>query len=187
MKNIIIGGSCRAGKTLLAKEIMREFDCFSYFSTDHIRTALMFAFPDKNFDREYVGEYRRFVYKFYECNLHYNKLGLYMILEGNHFSIEEFLQFYNNENTIAIFVGKPQLSEDEYFREIRENEKKFGSWTSKHSDKELKTFVQSYHKKNLEEIAKVKRLNLQNIFYLDTSFDQMKTISDFVKNLKTII
>lgn len=184
MKNIIIGGSCRAGKSLLAKHIMHNFDCFSYFSTDHIRTALMFCQPNKNFDKEDFEEYRKFVYKLYECNLRYNKIGMFMIWEGNHFSIDEFLKLYNDGNTIAVFVGKPQLNESELFNEIRENEKTFGSWTSKHTDDELKNFVLSYHKKNIEEREKVKQLNLPNIFYLDTSVNQMEQITKFVKFLK---
>ena len=138
MKNIIIGGSCRTGKSLLAKKLMKEFPCFSYFNTDHIRTSLMHCYPEKNFDKENFSEYRKFVHKLYCCNFRYNDIGIFMIVEGGHFTIEEFLQLYDNENTMAIFVGKPQLCEKEYFKQIRENEKLFGSWTCKHSDEELK-------------------------------------------------
>lgn len=186
MKNIIIGGSCRAGKSMLAKRLLQEYPNLNYFSTDHIRTALIYAQPYKNFDHEDFQEYRKFVYKLFERNKRYNDINLYLMFEGGHFSIDEFLSLYYDEDTIGIFVGKPNLSEKEYFDEIRAHEGEH-AWTKRHSDDKLRSFVKSYHKKNLEEFQQIKDLNLKNLFYLDTSYNQIETIENFVKDLKKIL
>ena len=186
MKNIIIGGSCRAGKSMLAKRLLKEYPSLNYIATDHIRTALIYAQPYKNFDNEDFDEYRKFVYKLFERNKQYNKIGMFLMFEGGHFSIDEFLSLYTSEDTIGIFVGKPNLSEQEYFDEIRAHEGEH-NWTKRHSDEKLKEFVKSYHKKNLEEAEQVKKLNLDNLFYLDTSFNQLEKIDAFIEAIKPIL
>ena len=187
MKHLIIGGSCRAGKSLLAKEILKYHPEFNYISTDDIRGALLYAYPEKNFDHENFGEFRKVVYKLYERNKQYSKIGKYMLMDGNQFSIDEYLNLYNDGDTVAVFVGKPQLSAEQYFNEVRENEKMFGGWTSRHSDEKLMKFIKEYHQKNLEECARVNELNLSNLFYLDTSFNQIEQIKDFAGKLETIL
>lgn len=180
MKNIIIGGSCRAGKTLLAKELMHHLKSVSFYGTDHIRSALMKAYPDKNFDKANRPEYRTVVYNIFQSNKSYNKIGLYVIFEGNHFSIDEYLEKYKDEETIAVFVGKPKLSEEEYFEHIRAYDRKHHTWTTNESDEDLRSWVRDYHKKNLEEERRCKELG---IYYLDTSYNQMEVIKEFAQEL----
>ena len=122
----------------------------------------------------------------YQMLAQYNKIGMFLMFEGGHFSIDEFLSLYTSEDTIGIFVGKPNLSEQEYFDEIRAHEGEH-NWTKRHSDEKLKEFVKSYHKKNLEEAEQVKKLNLDNLFYLDTSFNQLEKIDAFIEVIKPIL
>lgn len=180
MKNIIIGGSCRSGKSLLAKELTRNLKGVSYYGTDHIRSSLMKAYPDKNFDKENWDEYRTVVYNLFKSNKKYNNIGLYVIFEGGHFSIDEYLEKYKDEDTIAVFVGKPQLSVEEYYNGIRAYDTKHHTWTTDHTDEDLKKWVADYHKKNLEEARRCKELG---IYYLDTSYNQMETIKTFALEL----
>lgn len=180
MKNIIIGGSCRAGKSLLAKELMHHLKGVSFYGTDHIRHALMMAYPDKNFDKDNWNEYRTVVFNLFKSNKKYNSIGLYVIFEGNHFSIDEYLEKYKEEDTIAVFVGKPRLNEQEYFDNIRCYDKVHHTWTTNHSDEDVKKWVAGYHKKNIEEEKRCKELG---IYYLDTSYNQMEVIKEFAKNL----
>lgn len=187
MKNLIIAGSCRAGKSLLAKEMAKKIKGLSYYNTDHIRTGLKAAWPDKNFDKEYYDKYRTVVYNLYKWFTAYNKLGLYILMEGNHFSLEEFLKLYDDGSTIIVLVGRPQLSWKEYYKLIRENEKKFGGWTKKHSDEEVMGFAKRYLEKSIKQENQVKELKRKDVLYLDTSFNQMEKIKKFAVKLDKLL
>ncbi len=187
MKNLIIAGSCRAGKSLLAKEMSKRISTFSYYNTDHIRSALMKAWPESDFDKQDHEKYRIVVKKLYDCFMKYNEIGLYILLEGNHFSLNEFLTLYDDKSTIIVFVGKPQLNESQYFTLVRENEKKYGGWTKHHTDNEVKSFVKEYLQKSREQQVEVEKLNRKDILYLDTSYNQTETIHKFATKLEQLL
>jgi len=95
---------------------------------------------------------------YYFCNvykgcLEFNKRYLddgntYFIIEGTNFSVEEVLRNYNDGSCLVIFVGKPRLTGEEYFLDMRSREKEFSSWTQKRPDKILRVWATGYAEKS---------------------------------------
>ena len=188
MKNIIIAGTCRAGKTLLTQAIKRREPKYNVLSGDLIRKALY-----DTFTKDYVAGKHNYLWDFFVnlSNLYGGvkaKFPQYdeqpFIFESTDFVHEAILQAYN-ENTIIIFIGKPNLTGQQWASEIRESEKKFKSWTARHSDEELLEKCNQWVKQAQEDVEFCKK---HGFLYCDTSFNQMDTLEKFADELtKTLI
>ena len=175
MKHIIIGGSCRAGKSLLAKEILKKHPNLNYISIDTLRDVLTKTF-NKDYKITYEWQLREFAVNLFNCCLKNNSEMFYM-LEGANITVEDFLKFYKNKDTLGIFVGKPNISEQEFFIQLRKNEILYGSYTKHHTDTKLRKRIREYIKRSQEDFMKCKD---NGILFLDTSFNQMEQIEEFV-------
>ena len=169
MKNIIIGGTCRSGKSLLAKALNKKLQNHNYFSIDEIRNTLIDTFH-KDYKKTFVDELQDFTYNFY-CN--YKKTGFYSIFEGIYVTKKEVLEKYNTNDNLIIFVGRPSLSPNQLFQDIRNKEKSHFSWTSQRTDDELMQMTINYHNEDVQNLEFCKQYGF---LFLDTSFKQIETI-----------
>lgn len=183
MKNILIGGSCRSGKTLLGLELKKHLKNYNYFSIDWIRNALNETF-NKNFGKDDVETLNNYIFNLFRKNKKFNEYGVYCIFEGIYVAKEELRKRNLIEDNIIIFVGKPNLTPEEFFKFIRKNEKTYRSWTSEQPDDEILEMTKNSYVTDNEN---KKFCEEHGLIFLDTSFNQMKVIKDFVKDFTSSI
>lgn len=185
MKNIIIIGNCRAGKTLLARELMRQLPNWGYFGTDHMRSAIMRTLVQDVTDWEHdprVGEFDaqwgpRLVEinkRFFKSHMRLNRQGKYFIMEGTILKFDMISEFLNRDDVLVVCVGKAQLSVDEYFKDIRAWDQENHTWTSEYTDAQLRDVAQ---KCALESQANRDKCRDAHVMFVDTSFNQMAVIT----------
>lgn len=112
-----------------------------------------------------------------------NKLGLYYVLEGVDIADDLLEEFNNMSDVTVICLGKPSLTRDEYFKEVRHFEEiyLYGEWTKRLSDKELYRYCDYW----IEEANRIKNMAKEKGFlFFDTSFDQEKVINKTFKQIK---
>lgn len=177
MKNVIITGTCRAGKTMLALKLKELVPTLNYISIDVIRKSLKNLY-NKDYQNEYLNELQDFIYDIFNAYKLYNYGNL--ILEGVNLSIQEILKNYNNPDNIIVFVGRPQLPAEENFIQIRKSEKIIHSWTEHHSDEYISEMVKKWLKIDKANLEICKKYGFQ---YLDTSYCRAEVIDDFAKKL----
>lgn len=163
MKNIIIAGPARAGKTTLAKRINEELKYF-VIHLDKLMTVFDKAYPQLDiriaWDRHkatknispFIGHYLGML----SCNKGFaNDLNLHkhydkhnnLVLEGGHLDLEiisSILKSYSIEDIkdefILIGLVQNNKTEDEFFRDLRKYDTK-DEWTYDHDDIELRELI----------------------------------------------
>lgn len=172
MKNILIVGPPRSGKTTLSKIIFNQYNVYSIINMDVIRDGIYEAFfcdIEKSTRKEIVtNAVPKFIKKIIEHYQKYYNPDMYYIIEGDILSIEDAIEIRNQYEVDIIYVGMPNIKEIDLFNRIRENASKYGCWTSKCSDIEL-------HKRYYDIIEQSKKDKIvadeNEIVYLDTSLN----------------
>lgn len=184
MKNIIIIGPPRTGKSTLSKIISKNISCYNAINTDVIREGIYEAFflnTDKKDRKEIVRKaFLNFINKMLEQYQKYYNPDLYYVIEGDMLSIEDALYLKKLYEIDIICVGTPNITEENLFKRIRENSLKYGCWTKGYSDNELFDLCH----KIINQSRKEKKISGENnIIYLDTSVDY-SCLLNYVEELK---
>ena len=122
--NYVIKGSSRCGKTLLANMIAQRLVGYSKFSTDNLIKAFVSAMPEAEINRE-NGKGMKECFPKFLLNLlnntkkRDNNLDIHYVLEGADISDEILEEFNKQDDVTVICMGKPGLTKEEYFKEIR--------------------------------------------------------------------
>ena len=134
--NYIIKGTSRCGKTMLTNLIVQKLVGYNKFSTDNFIGAFMASMPQTEINHSSGKGMKKLFPEFLKHLMNNtkkkdNKLDLYYVLEGVDIT-EELLEEFNKQDDVTIIcLGKPQLTREEYFKEVRYFEKKYlyGEWT----------------------------------------------------------
>ena len=184
--NIIIMGKSRSGKTMLANMICKNVVGYSKISLDPMVMAFKKAFADLGLEyyKEKENQFTDFI-ETYLSNCFYqdSKSGISYVFEGASLPKEMILRLKETPNTKVVFLGKTKLTAEEFFDEIRYFEKELGSggWTKRLNDETLLSWCTDWIKKS-KEYEKFCQDN--DIEYIDTSFDQIGTLRNFVERVK---
>lgn len=137
MKHILIGGSCRSGKTTLSLMLRKEG--FNHYKMDSIKRGL-----DDNFCKKAENSWKKLSPKM----AHLIKTMIdesftdktrdieYYVIDTCHLYPKDIAKL-NLKDTVIIFLGYPNLTIEEKFKMIRENDYDY-SWTSFVSDEVIK-------------------------------------------------
>lgn len=181
MKNIIIGGVARAGKTILAQKISQKHG-YSHIPTDAIVGAFE-IFPEHGILHDgvpYLDICRNFedFARCYIINMDY--LNIPYILDSYHILPETVAKHGWNETHEVVYLGFPNITVDEKFEHIR-NYKNCNDWTDKVSDDALRVDIA-----NLIERSRFlqSECNKYDITFYDTGKDFEQTQKLVLKNLK---
>ena len=182
--NLIIMGNSRSGKTMLARKICSSLAGYSVISMDHLVMTFKKVFPELNID--YYGKEETLFTKFIEQyldNVAYKSWDINFIFEGAQLPLTVIERLKQNPQNKIIFLGKPNLSPQEFFDEIRKYEKGLvtGGWTKSLDDEKLFSWCSDWIKKAQKQQAYCKE---NNIMFFDTSFNQMEVLSNIVEMLK---
>lgn len=163
MKNIIIAGSGRAGKTTLARKINEELNYF-VISVDKLIATFQGAYPQLNiklawnrrkttdnlapFLGHFLGAFSSSHGVAYELNLRAHAVkGNRFVLEGGHFNFEKILPILKmyeieelKDNFLLIGLVQNKKTADEFFNDFRKYDTE-DDWTYGFDDDELREYA----------------------------------------------
>ena len=163
MKNIIIAGSSRAGKSTLARKINEELNYF-VISVDKLVATFQGAYPQLNiklawnrrkttdnlapFLGHFLGAFSSSHGVAYELNLRAHAVkGNRFVLEGGHFNFEKILPILKmyeieelKDNFFLIGLVQNKKTADEFFNDFRKYDTE-DDWTYGFDDDELREYV----------------------------------------------
>ena len=186
--NYIIRGTSRCGKTMLANMIVQKLVGYNKFSTDNFIGAFHSAMPETEINHS-SGKGMKKLFPSFLLSLFNNtkrkdnKLDLFYVLEGVDISDEILEEFNKQEDVTVICLGKPSLTRDEYFKEVRYFEKKYlyGEWTKGLTDEGLYKFCDYW----INEANQIKKMcEEKGYLFFDTSYNQEKVIKGIFKKIK---
>lgn len=184
MKNILIVGPPRSGKTILASMIVKEIPCYSVINTDVIREGIydgFFKLMNKKERKAIVKKaFPQIINKMLNQYQRYYNPTLYYVIEGDLLSIKDALKLYQQYEVELVCVGVPKMKPHDLFVRIRTYASKYGCWTDKYSDIDLLEKCGKFIKQSQKE-EKIAKEN--NLIYLDTS-SSIDCFSEYVTKIK---
>lgn len=183
MKNIIIIGPSRVGKSTLASMLCKKYN-FSYISGDSIRNAFINIYPELGYSTKNTiekSEFCEFInWIINENNIHL-KRNVYYVIDSADISIENAKKTF--KNSIIVGLGCKDTKPEVMLKKIKENDTKL-EWTYGYNDKDLLEIIS-------QTIFKSKLLYneciLNDICYFDTSNNRYETYDEIYKYIESIL
>lgn len=175
MKNVIIAGCSRCGKTTLSKYLREKYN-LNHYKMDSIKRGI-----DKNFWDHYKDDW--VIVSPHMAHL-INQIinereDEYLVIDTCHLYPEDIFK-YNIKDTIIVFLGHDSISVDEKLKQIRKYDKH--TWTNFKDDDYMRISTEEgimYSKKAKEQCEKY------NIKYFDTSYnfkEVMKEVERYIED-----
>lgn len=180
MKNILIIGPSRVGKSNLCSVISKKYN-LNYISGDSIRNAFINIYPDLGYTTKNTInriEFCKFInWIMNENNIHI-KRNLYYVIDSADISLENALKVFND--TIIIAIGRKDTTVEKMINSIKENDTKL-DWTYGYSDEDLSSISNETIKKSNQLYNECLA---HNITYFDTSIDRYNTYEEIFKYIE---
>lgn len=205
MKNIIIAGSSRAGKSTLARIINEELNCF-VISVDKLVAVFQGAYPQLdiklNWNREkttdniapflgnFLGAFSSSHGVAYELNLQKHAVkGNRFVLEGGYFNFEKILPILKmygieelKDNFILIGLVQNNKTADEFARDFKKHDTE-DDWTYGWDDEEYREYaIKDAIPSNL---SMTEHLVKYGFVIYDTSKDREQVFDKIVEDIKS--
>lgn len=181
MKNIILIGASRAGKTTFTKMVSKKLKNITIIKTDLLRLAFREAIcEDKTINTNLLKnnpKYINFILSYY------NFLNMYdenlKVIDTVDFEPKDNKLF---NNSIFICFGYPNIEAKELVKKWRKYDTDL-DWTKKKSDESLIKFAEQEIKKSklLEE-----ECNKHNIKFIDTSSNRNEVLDKLLNEITNI-
>ncbi len=183
MKNLVILGASRAGKSTLAYTINKIYPNYQILTGDAVRRAFQDIFPRmgiNNYNGKGMKEdFAKFSACLFKTHIKDNQ-GVYQyIFDSCDISAENAVRFFQDNSTIIVFLGYTQLVAEQAFQNYRKYEKET-DWTVRKTDEELLDFAEKWVEKSKifkQDCEKFK------IRYVDTSYNREKVLDNLIKEL----
>ena len=181
MKNILIGGTVRSGKSTLAKIIRNEFE-YSSVESDIIVSAFEVVFPEIGIThkkpKQTREKYKPFLFEILNgfCkDLKYNENVT--IFQGSQFLPKDIYEYSKKDMFIVIFLGMCDETPIELMTNIRDMDTKF-DWTTKRTDEQLLNDCKNIINESFELKNQCKKFGFH---YFDTFKNREETLNQIVK------
>ena len=182
MKNIVIFGVPRAGKSTLSNMIADKFQ-YQLLHVDCIRGAFKDIFPELNI-KSWTAidnkKFQEFLASLFYRNIEQprNKYGY--VLEGCETYVSDCNELFNDGNTIIYYLGMTNISPEELARNIRKYDSE-KDWTYRKTSEE----VLEYAKKCIELSKKYQQeCEKYSIKFVDTSRDREKVLKKVLEEIE---
>lgn len=189
MKNILILGICRTGKSTFSKMLQKEFRNYQIIEVDTIISALQKTIPNIPIgfihDKLKENKLPDFLNLFIQKNINKSGKELGFIINGDSILPEDLLKYFDLNNMIIYYFVTEKLSS----KQILENCRKFDSkeeWTTRRTDEELLNHFEFYKDIEKKIISDCKKYNIKCI---DTSENRQlifNQLLDEVRNELTL-
>jgi len=201
MKNIIIAGSGRAGKTTLARKINEELNYF-VINIDKLIVTFHGAYPQLNikfgvnptdslapFLGHFLGAFSSSHGVAYELNLRAHAVkGNRFVLEGGYFNFEKILPILKmyeieelKDNFFLIGLVQNKKTADEFFNDFRKYDTE-DDWTYDFDDVELREFSEEAILSNREMTDHLVKYGFT---IYDTSTEREQVFDKIVEDIKS--
>ena len=186
MRNIIIGGTVRSGKTTLANLIREKF-YYSKVESDTIVNAFDRVYPEFGITHKKAElareKYEPFLFEVLNgfCrDLKY--AGNVTVFPGSQFLPENLSRYEKQDKYIIIFLGLCGATPKELLNTIREHDTE-NDWTHKKDDEWLLRFCENV----IRESEKIKAdCEKYGFLYFDTYKDRKHTLEEICELIKTL-
>lgn len=183
MKNIIILGVARSGKTTLARMIKQRYSNYNIIDGDCIRTTFEKVIPEAHINHingnGMIEKFPEFCSKLFEYQIKEHENHFNYIFESCDISPIQLKKYFNIENTIVLFLEYPNLTIEEtianYKRYAEEND-----YMIKKTNEEItnRAIMWTQKRKELrEECLKYK------IKFIDVSYNRNNTFEKLIEEL----
>ncbi len=184
MKNIIIFGCPRAGKTTLAKMLNEELK-YNIISIDSIVEAFKNIFPNMGITHhapinEKSKKFSPFLYEYLNRAI-WEYTDRNFVLEGWHNLPDYFMPLIDREKFVIICLGYPNADEEDMFKKIRQNDTEHDN-TKNVSDEHLKKLIHE-SKCEMSEILKKQSIKWEIPFF-ETDKERDKQLLNILKYIK---
>ncbi len=176
MKNLVILGASRAGKTTLAREICKVYPNYNVINGDSIRNAFEKTLPQNNINK-YNGigmkeDFAKYCGYFFKEEINRNKGYFNYIFDSCDISVENSIKYFLNDDVVILFLGYSNINKKDALNNYRKYEQP-NDWTVNRTDEELLIHAQEWI--NNSQIFK-KECQNNGIKYIDMSFNRNKIL-----------
>lgn len=188
MKNIILFGVPRSGKTTFARMILKEFSGYNIIEEDIVYTAYKQAVMNlekkRNTNKNVVVNVEtdsllpyELAKQFFDKNIMYEP-KLNFILESSNIDTKTLME-YSKDNIVLVF-GYPKLTVKECINNVHIHDTG-ADWTYVEPDWRLNKFFTVYLKESKQLVKDCKKLNLK---FVDTSYNRKEVLNNLFEWLK---
>ena len=181
MKNIIVGGTVRAGKSTLANLIRKKLN-YSLCESDTIVNAFHKVFPElgivHNKPEMARENYKEFLFEILDgfCkSLKYH--GNVTIFPGSQFLPRHINEYSKKDRYIVIFLGVNDVTAPMLLNKLRETEQEH-DWTHKHDNESLLKLCSKIIDESKEFEEECKKYGF---YYFNTFYDREETLKNIVR------
>lgn len=182
MKNIVIIGRPRAGKSILANMISDKYH-YQIIRTDTIRNTFREIMPELNIRPRTAiesKEFQMFCKEFMEANIRQarNKYGY--VMEGCEIFVKDCKELYDNGNNLIYVLAQKNIKPEQMAKNIKKHDM-VNDWSYEMSDEERI----EYCEKQIEK-AKIweQECKIYGLKFYDTSKDRDKVLNEIMEDIE---
>lgn len=183
MKNIIIFGCPRAGKTTLAKRLNQELN-YNIISVDSLVTAFQKVFPEMQITHssniiQKDQKLTPFLYEYIERAI-WEYTDRYFIMEGWHMLPDTLIPMIDKNKYVVICLGYPNAKIEDLYQKIRTFDTEHDNTKSKNDD-----YVRDLIKRSKQESIMLKQQSEKwNIPFWETDENRQEVFSNIMEYVK---
>lgn len=180
MKNIVIIGAPRCGKTTLSNLLYEKIKC-QIIHGDCERTAIDLVFPELNIKKnENFIKYLEILLRKQQRD---NKYQYPVIIESTDITPDNIDKYFNRDNNIIICLGVVSIDYREFAKTIIDNDTKL-DWTYKYSLEQIEEYAKEYINISLKYQQECLK---RNIKFIDTSHNRQEILNNLCVDIINII
>lgn len=184
MKNIMILGTCRTGKTTFSKLVQKELNNYQIIEVDSIISALQSTFDGIQIGFAHDDLKDNKLSEFVSILLEKNKIRLGneygYIINSDSIMPEDLINCFDLSNTIAYYFVNSKLTIEEIFNNCRYYDDE-NQWTSKRTNENLLNHIKKAKKFENKIIEQCKKYNIK---YIDTSYNRENIFKELLCEIK---
>lgn len=184
MKNVIIYGSSRSGKTELAKRIAKELN-YNMVMVDSLVSAFQNSMPElqinhSNRDGKSINNIEPFLLAYLNSINKRDKKArdINYVIEGSYFNFDTIVGL-NGKFIVIVLLSELDSAKD-YYDMLKKFDKPY-DWTYNLSDEELLDYCQNLYSHNNYLLGECKK---NHMIYYDTSRNREFVFEQILKDIK---
>ncbi len=181
MKNIVILGLPRSGKTTLARMIKDKFSKYQIITGDAVRNTFIEGISRiEHISNTKIKRYLpQFLSMLFNEEIRHNKSSFLYILDTCDITPKQANKLFDKTRDNLIFLGYPSITFEDKWRDIKKYETN-EDWTNRKEQKQvIKEIKEAVEKSKIFE----KQCQELNIRFIDTSFNREKILKKLLEEL----
>lgn len=184
MKNLVILGVARSGKTTLSRMIANKYKNYQVINGDCIRSSFQNVFPqigiDKFGGKGMLEDFPFFCSELFKQEINQNKKHFKYIFESCDITPEYAAKYFSSNNTSIIFLGYPNLSIEEIIYNYK-NYAEEDDYMLKKSEEEIQNRANLWLRKSKEFQEQCKKYNIR---FIDVSHNRNLIFNKLINELE---